>query len=116
MSSMSGLPGNRPRRVACAVVGAVFVLVPSLSFPSPANTSVTPCAPVFVPAQGLSCPEPHGLWRVLLADGSSLLTHGPDPVPPRTYGLPEGLFFEFLPGLPPSCISNAETNYHIRVL
>lgn len=35
----------------------------------------------FVPYQGPSCPAEGGAWRVLLDDGSTLMTHGPDYAP-----------------------------------
>lgn len=41
------------------------------------------CAPSFIPHLGRACLRPDGLYDVVLADGTRLLTHGPDPLPPR---------------------------------
>lgn len=62
----------------------------------------------FVPYQGPSCPVPGG-WRVLLDDGTSMLTHGPDyaasqPAPAA------GAY----PSFPPTCAAGGE--HHVRAI
>lgn len=55
--------------------------------PSMAQPAEQPCERFqVVPGQGPSCPIPGG-WQVFLRDGSSVLTHGPDPPPPEGPGL-----------------------------
>jgi hypothetical protein len=51
--------------------------------PAPAASEGSPaCTPSYVPYLGPACRLPSGLYEVVLADGTRLLTHGPDPLPP----------------------------------
>jgi hypothetical protein len=71
-----------------------------------------PCAiPELVPAQGPSCRLPNGLWSVLLKDGSTYTTHGPDMAPSHLTG------FDFAAApIPPVCTTRLDEDYYGHVV
>lgn len=84
------LSSRRFGGLVVAVVGGVLLL-PAVAqgrpTPSAGHTgqrAEPPCLGSYenVAAQGRSCPVEGGLWKVRLRDGSFVLTHGPDPLPP----------------------------------
>lgn len=93
------------------VVAMLFAAVlPGLSLGAPAPSA---CAlPTLVAGQGPSCPAGNGLWRVPLADGGSVTTHGPD-APPEDHL--RGLDV-FGPPIPPVCVSDLAGDYYGRVI
>lgn len=73
-----------------------------------ASEEAAPCPGYqYVESQGWSCPVPGG-WEVLLADGTRLLTHGPDAAPEAaaTSGATA-----LAPAYPPSCVPNGTTQW-----
>lgn len=86
---------------------ALLVLAPLLAaaIPALAADDAASCAGfAFVPGQGPSCPE-SGAWRVVLADGSSVVTHGPDPI----LALPESPLEAPAPPAAPDCVEEASS-------
>lgn len=72
-----------PLRAVAVIIAitAAFVAPPGI-----ATAESAPCEGFTdVPGQGPSCPFGH-VWRVLLAGGGSVLTHGPDGAPPAGSG------------------------------
>lgn len=64
---------------------AVFAAMPA----APAGTP--PCTTEYVPYVGPACLLPDGHYQITLADGTRLVTHGPDPLPvPGTIGFGPG--------------------------
>lgn len=96
-----------PRVQALAI--AIALLSLALAHEGLAASGDAPCVGFrYVPHQGPSCPLPGG-WEVLLADGTRLLTHGPDTL---TLGAPNP------PGVapaPPVCVEDPREPHGLLV-
>jgi len=63
------------------LVAVAVVLAASLGAVGGAGIDDGLCEPAPMPALGNACLRPDGLYDVVLADGTRLPTHGPDPIP-----------------------------------
>ena len=70
------------------------------------------CAsPTYVAALGWACPVPGG-YQVLLGDGTTVLSHGGDPIPRFS----EGRRKLKVEGKQPSCVTNPNTAFHVQLV
>jgi hypothetical protein len=102
----------RPARLL-VLMAAPLAFVAAGPLPAGTSTAATPfCAnPVYVTGQGLSCRTATG-WVVRLANGRTLLTHGPDPRPagpPASFGGGPGTSHS-----DPYCVQSSD--YGVRIV
>jgi hypothetical protein len=62
-------------------MGLALVATAMASAPQTASQPTLDCEAKPMPALGLACLRPDGFFDVVLADGTRLRTHGPDPIP-----------------------------------
>ncbi len=104
--------GSRATRVVLAL--AVVATSIGTVIAAPASRPDAACShPIDVPAVGRACPLPGGLWQVVLDDGTTVVTHGGDPVPSSTYVSR----YQVLPNqVKPACVYSTSNQFHIRVI
>ncbi len=93
--------------VVVLITGASALVANPLAQATEGTSSAAGCEPTYVPNLGLGCELPNGHYLVFLDDGTTLITHGPDPIVPDA----EPGFGETADQRAPVCA--AEWNLHV---
>lgn len=72
--------GRAPRAAFACLLLLAAALLGATAAPAAVSAPDAACVPRHVDGLGPACPRGDGLWDVLLADGSRMPTHGPDPL------------------------------------